>query len=66
MQQCSGWFCFVQTSHGAVVSVYHSQDEPIEHVNFKKSIAATFQVNLLRTEEVIEIDPQSKHTSHYR
>ena len=66
VRQFSGWFCFVQTSDGAVVSVYHSRDESIELVNFKKSIAATFQSNFLRTKEKIEIDAQSKHISHYR
>ena len=65
-QYLAGWFCFVQTSEGELVSGYHSREEQIEAVNFKKSIAAAFQANFMGTEEKIEIDPQSKHTSHYR
>ena len=65
-QYLAGWFCFVQTSEGEVVSVYHSREEQIEAANFKKSIAAAFQANFMGTGEKTEIDPQSKHTSHYR
>ena len=60
----SGWFCFVQSSEGQVVSVFHSRDEDVEAVNLKKSIAAAFQANFRGTEQEIEIDPQSKHVSH--
>ena len=49
-----------------MVSVFHSQDEDTEAVNLKKSIAAAFQANFRGTEHEIEIDPQSKHVSHYR
>ena len=62
----SGWFCFVQTSQGQVVSVFHSQAENADAVNFKKGIAAAFQANLRGTLEETEIDPNSKHLSHYR
>ena len=62
----SGWFCFVQSSEGQVVSVFHSRDEDVEAVNVKKSIAAAFQANFRGTDQEIEIDPQSKHVSHYR
>ena len=36
------------------------------HQDFKKAIAAAFQANFKGTEEEEEIDPQSKHISHYR
>lgn len=62
----SGWFCFVQTSDGKVVSVVHSQNEDNHIVNFKKGIAAAFQTNFRGTAEEIEIDSQSRHQSHYR
>ena len=62
----SGWFCFVQTSEGQIVAVYHSQTEDNEAVNFKKGIAAAFQANFKGTAEETEIDPGSKHISHYR
>ena len=61
----AGWFCFVQTAEGKVSSVYHESTENSEAVNLKKSIVAAFQANLKGTEEE-EIDPQSKHISHYR
>ena len=61
-----GWFCFVQTAEGKVVSVFHSRNENLEAVNFKKSIAAAFQANFKGTTQEEETDPQSKHISHYR
>lgn len=61
-----GWFCFLQTEDGKVVEVYYPREELAEVVNFKKSIAAAFQANFKRTEEEEEIDPQSKHKSHYK
>ena len=66
LERLSGWFCFVQTTFGQVVSVFHSTTEEVEVVNIKKGIAAAFQANLRGTTEETEIDPQSKHTSHYR
>ena len=48
------------------MSVFHSQNENMDVVNFKKSISAAFQANLKGTNEEIEIDPQSRHLSHYR
>jgi HEAT repeat protein len=65
LERLSGWFCFVQTSFGQVVSVFHSTTEEVEVVNIKKGIASAFQANLRGTTEETEIDPQSKHTSHY-
>ena len=62
----SGWFCFVQTSEGRVVSVFHSRTEDSEAVTFKKGIAAAFQANFRGTLEETEIDTNSKHLSHYR
>ena len=65
-QLLSKWFCFVQTSSGKVVVVQHASDEKESAVDIKKSIAAAFQANFKGTEEEIESDPQSDHTSHYR
>ena len=62
----AGWFCFVQTDEGKVSSVFHESTENSEAVNLKKSIVAAFQANFKGTEEEEEIDPQSKHISHYR
>lgn len=62
----SGWFCFVQSNDGQVVSIFHSRGEDMEAVNFKKGIAAAFQANFQGSDERIEIDPQSRHLSHYR
>ena len=66
VERLSGWFCFVQTNTGQVVSVFHSHTEEVEVVNIKKGIAAAFQANFRGTSEETEIDPQSKHISHYR
>ena len=66
VEYLSGWFCFVQTSEGQVVSVFHSATEESDAVNFKKGIAAAFQANLKGTPQETEIDPNSKHVSHYR
>ena len=46
--------------------MFHSQAENADAVNFKKGIAAAFQANLRGTLEETEIDPNSKHRSHYR
>ena len=46
--------------------MFHSQGENADAVNFKKGIAAAFQANLRGTLEETEIDPNSKHMSHYR
>ena len=66
MKNLAGWFCFVQTAEGKVSSVYHESTENSEAINLKKSIVAAFQANFKGTEEEEEIDPQSKHISHYR
>lgn len=66
MEYFSGWFCFVQTSDGQVVLVFHSPNEEIEVVNLKKGIASSFQANFLETVNETETDTQSRHTSHYR
>ena len=65
-QNLAGWFCFVQTAEGKVSSVYHESTENSEAVNLKKSIVAAFQANFKGTEKEEEVDPQSKHISHYR
>ena len=65
-QQMSGWFCFVQTNDGKIVSVIHPQNEEVGIVNFKKGVASAFQANFKGTAEEIEIDTQSMHQSHYR
>ena len=62
----AGWFCFIQTDDGKIVAVYHSDKDLPDIVNFKKSVAASFQTNSKQTEEEEEDDPQSKHVSHYR
>ena len=62
----SGVFCFVQTSDGKVVSVFHPRTEDAKVTNFKKGIASAFQTNFKGTGEEIETDPQSRHHSHYR
>ncbi len=61
----AGWFCFVQTDDGKVVTIYHSKDDLPDIVNFKKGVASAFQDNFKHTEEEEEDDPQSKHRSHY-
>ena len=66
LEHLSGWFCFAQYSGGQIVSVFHSQSEEVEVVNIKKGIVAAFQANFKGTAEENEIDPQSRHTSHYR
>ena len=65
-RKLAGWFCFVQTSEGKVVSVFHGKNDDIEGINLKKSIAAAFQANFKGTSEEEETDPQSKHVSHYK
>ena len=62
----AGWFSFVQTEDGKVVAVTHGSDEQQDVINFKKSIAASFQANFKQTEQEEEVDPQSAHISHYR
>ena len=66
VEYLSGVFCFVQTSDGKVVSVFHPRTEDAKVTNFKKGIASAFQTNFKGTGEEIEIDPQSRHSSHYR
>ena len=56
----------MQTAEGKVSSVFHESTENSEAVNLKKSIVAVFQANFKGTEEEEEIDPQSKHISHYK
>ena len=56
LQHLSGWFCFVQTSDGHVVSVFHSQTEDTDIVNMMKGITAVFQANFKGTAEEVEID----------
>ena len=58
LEQLSGWFCFVQSGDGHVVSVIHSVNEEAEVVNIKKGIAAAFQANFRGTPEEIETDTQ--------
>ena len=62
----SQWFCFARNSNGKILGVFHPVDEDSDVVNFKKSIAATFQANFAGTEDEDETDSQSHHTSHYR
>lgn len=62
----AGWFCFVQTVEGKVATVSYDITDNLQAVNFKKAIAAAFQANFKGIEEEEEIDPQSKHISHYR
>lgn len=61
----SNWFCFAQSSTGKIPAVFHPPSEPDHAVSLKKAIAAAFQANFEGTEEEEEIDPQSRHTSHY-
>ena len=49
-----------------MVAVFHSRTENMEAVNFKKGIAAAFQANFRGTTEEVEVDPTSKHFSHYK
>jgi hypothetical protein len=64
-EQLGNWFCFVQSSDGKIPAVYHPESEPDHVISIKKSIAAAFQANFEGTDEVEEIDPQSRHKSHY-
>ena len=66
VEYLSGVFCFVQTSDGKVVSVFHPRTEDAKVTNFKKGIASAFQTNFKGTGQEIETDPQSQHHSHYR
>lgn len=59
------WFCFVQTTNGKIPAIYHPPSEPDDAVSLKKAVAAAFQANFEGTDEEEEIDPQSRHTSHY-
>ena len=65
-RKLAGWFCFVQTAEGKVVSVFHGKNDDTDGINFKKSIAAAFQANFKGTSKEEETDPQSKHVSHYK
>ena len=58
-------FCFIRNAKGRILSVFYPRNEKIDIVNYKKSIASTFQVNLARTETEEETDAQSTHKSHY-
>ena len=61
------WFCFVrETETGKLIGVFYPDGEEEDIVNFKKSIASAFQVNLRQSEEEEETDSQSHHISHYR
>ena len=64
-EQLGNWFCFVQSRNGKIPAVYHQQSEPDHVVGLKKSIAAAFQANFEGTDEEEEVDPQSRHKSHY-
>ena len=56
----------MQTAEGKVSSVFHERTAETAAVNMKKSIVAAFQANFKGTDEEEEVDPQSKHISHYR
>lgn len=62
----SKWFCFAQSTTGKILGVFYPKNEDNEIVNFKKSIASTFQANFKGTTEEDEGDSQSFHRSHYR
>ncbi len=64
-EQLGNWFCFVQSSNGTIPAVYHPPSEPNHVISLKKSIAAAFQANFEGTDEVEELDTQSRHKSHY-
>ena len=67
MSEMKNWFCFIkETETGKVTSVSYPDGEEEDVVNFKKSIASAFQVNLRESVEEEEIDSQSHHISHYR
>ena len=66
VEYLSGVFCFIQTSDGKVVSVFHPPNEDAKVTNFKKGIVSAFQSNFKETSQEVETDPQSRHTSHYR
>ena len=59
-------FCFLQTKHGNILAVQYNRNESDDVINLKKRIAAAFQANFGDTPKVIEVDPLSKHWSHYR
>ena len=65
-RKLAGWFCFVQTAEGKIVSVFHGKNDDADGINFKKSIAGAFQANFKGTSVEEETDPQSKHVSHYK
>ena len=60
-----GWFKFLQSEDGSIVAVYHSREETTDVINFKKSIAASFQANFKGTKSKVEADPQSIHKANY-
>ena len=61
------WFCFIrETETGKLIGVSYPDEEEEDVVNFKKSIASAFQVNLKQSAEEEETDAQSHHISHYR
>ena len=62
-----GELCYVQTSDGKIVSIYHAMTDDYEGINVKRSIASTFQANFDSSkEDVEETDAGSIHNSHYR
>ena len=67
MKNLDKWFCFAQSSKtGKILGVFHPKEEKEWIVNFKKSIASTFQANYRGTPVTTETDSQSKHKSHYK
>ncbi len=58
-------FCFVRNANGKIPLVFHPIDEKTDIINFKKTIASTFQANFAKTQAQEESDSQSNHTSHY-
>ena len=62
----SGWFCFIQTLDGKVVTTEYPEGDSVEAVNIKKSIAAAFQTNFKGTRREREEDTMSQHMAMYR
>lgn len=67
MSQMRNWFCFAREAKtGKVNSVFYPKGEEEDVVNYKKSLASAFQVNLRQSTKEEETDSQSHHISHYR
>ena len=67
MSWMGNWFCFIrETETGKLIGVSYPDEEEEDVINFKKSIASAFQVNLKQSAEEEETDAQSHHISHYR